>query len=214
MQRRFSTFKTKCKTSLTSDFYEALPAGGATELRQGDRVYPIAFARISLSGATLIEAGASPTRVDLSLDTSERKGASVLASLEQAHGLVLNQSCDLSPDPGRERSILVARVVPCTSRYPNWPKDDAKKRLRQISVLSNPGKSPSIFYLPPEGEEASVADLLDVATFPPADYRAIANIVKRRLSPVALAALQERVAYCFGRFGTPDGLYLTDADQP
>jgi hypothetical protein len=71
-----------------------------------------------------------------------------------------------------------------------------------------------LFYLP-EYENAdlrltrSVADLLEVTHLPPSDLGPLSRLVRLRLSPAALQALQERLAYCFGRYGAPDHLYFS-----
>jgi hypothetical protein len=51
--------------------------------------------------------------------------------------------------------------------------------------------------------------LLDVQRFEPKDLPALTRLLKLRLSDTALQALQERCAYCLGRFGAPDDLFFS-----
>jgi hypothetical protein len=59
----------------------------------------------------------------------------------------------------------------------------------------------------------SIVDLLEVTSLPPSNFAALSNLIRLRLSHVALQAFQERLAYCFGRFGAPDHLYLSEEER-
>jgi hypothetical protein len=97
------------------------------------------------------------------------------------------------------------------------PESTLKQRVGAIKELANPGRQPSIFYLP-EYEGANfdmpkcVVDLLEVASFPPSQLDALSSLIQLRLSRDALQSLQERIAYCFGRFGAPDHLYFNEEE--
>lgn len=134
-------------------------------------------------------------------------------------GIVLNQSCDLSNRPRHGRPILIARVLPPGERNIKISPDrSVKNNVDAIKDVANPGKRPSKFYLP-EHESAdfnmprSIADLLEVTSFPPSNFSALSTLIRLRLSHVALQALQERLAYCFGRFGAPDHLYYNEKER-
>ncbi|HOE10167.1 MAG TPA: hypothetical protein PLQ35_01470 [bacterium] len=100
----------------------------------------------------------------------------------------------------------------------HFSTSSVEKRVKSIKPLINPGRYPSLFYLPKYVDNEfsmveSVADLLDVQSFPPINLHALAaRCLRLRLSDEALKALQERLAYCFGRFGAPDHLYFTEEE--
>ncbi len=199
------------------DFYEE-PATleGEGPLRQGDLLSPVPFVIFSAVEAFVLRPTEDvPIRMDLTGGLDLPAQTQLLTSVVMGTGIVLNQSCDLTGQPGRERPILLARVVAASQRIKDFRGSvDLKKAISQIRILANPGKSPSLFYLP-EYENAdlrlarSVADLLEVAHFPPSDLGPLTSLVRLRLSPTALQALQERLAYCFGRYGAPDHLYFS-----
>ena len=204
-------------------FYRVPSAEDEPGLRQGDILSPVPFVGFSLTDAHVVraEGGAYGTQ-DLSQGGQLPAGTRLLVSAESCTGMVLNQSCDLSTEPGRRKPVLVARVVPCAERIAGFPQDDQggvplKKMVGMIRALANPGRTPSLFYLPAYAAagfelQRSVVDLLEVACFPPGGLVALAGLRRLRLVPAALQALQERVAYCFGRFGAPDDLYYSQEE--
>ncbi len=203
------------------DFYSS-PSKGTEDspcLKQGDILWPIAFFRSSISESQiLIEGALSPQKKDITTIRSISSQAKILANLEMSIGIVLNQSCDLTGKPGREKPILIARVLPCNERIRNFRTDSIERRVQSIKALINPGRCPSLFYLPKYTNNEfsmveSVVDLLEVQCFPSMDLHTLtASCLRVRLSDEALRAFQERLAYCFGRFGAPDHLYYTEEE--
>jgi hypothetical protein len=198
------------------DFYEAPVREGERHLRQGDLLSPIPFVTFSVTEAfVLTPSDEAPLRRDLTRVTDLPPGAQVLSNVLMGTGIVLNQSSDLIGQPGRAKPILLARVVAASERVKDFKiGPDLKKIISQVRALANPGKTPSLFYLPEYEDEdfhlaRSVADLLEVVHFPPSNLGPLSGLVRLRLSPHALQALQERIAYCFGRFGAPDHLYFS-----
>lgn len=199
------------------NFYETSTLEEEWSLQQGDVLHPVPFTIFSLTDAEVLGPDADELRmVDLTQTTDLEAGTRVLASVGMSFGIVLNQSCDLGP--GRGKPILIARVVSAAERIGMLkPDHSVSRRTKDIEQLANPGKKPSLFYLPEHrGVEPKmdkcVADLLEVASFPPANLAALSSLVKLRLSPPALQALQERLSYCFGRFGAPDHLYMNEEE--
>ena len=199
------------------NFYETSTLEGEGGLQQGDVLYPIPFTTFSLTDVEVLAPGADElSMVDLTQRTALEAGTRLLASVGMSFGIVLNQSCDLGP--GRGKPILVARVVSAAERIGMLkPDHSVSRRTKDIDELANPGKRPSLFYLPEhEGVEPRmvkcVADLLEVASFPPSNLAALSSLIKLRLSPPALQAFQERLSYCFGRFGAPDHLYMNEEE--
>lgn len=183
------------------------------ELKQGDIVSPVPFTRFSMKEVPVLAPDAAEPIITNLAQTPIKDGSKLLVNVMGASAIVVNQSCDLSSQPGREKFIKVARVVPCVERIKGFKPDNVKEVVNQIKNLTNPGKNPNLFYLP-EYEDAdfnmpkSVADLLDTMCFLPYDLAALAPLVKLRLTPTALQAFQEKLAYSFGRFGVPDGFFF------
>lgn len=194
-------------------------SGEELELRQGDILEPVPFFAFSIKEADVLPPGAdAPNRVNLAAAENLQPGTILLASVQTSIGIVLNQSCDLTGQPGREKPILVARVVPCTERIKGFNSSSIKHVVDHIKALANPGRTPSLFYLPEWHNNQfsmskSVVDLLETVCLPPSELPTLRELIRLRLSEPALQAFQERLAYCFGRFGTPDELYFNDAER-
>ena len=202
------------------NFYEASTLEESErKLRQGDILYPVPFVGFSITEAIVLTPDAEePITVNLTEITELQAETQLLTSVGISHGMVLNQSCDLSDQPGRGKPILIARVLPSEERVRDLqPESALKKRVGAIKALANPGKSPSVFYLP-EHEGADfhmpkcVVDLLEVTSFPPSQFDPLSSLIRLRLSHAALQSLQERLAYCFGRFGAPDQLFFNEEE--
>lgn len=149
-------------------FYSEVPED-LKELQQGDILFPVPFVGFTIARAQVLEADAEkPIETDLRTRDAMPLTARLVVSLRQSVGIIANQSCDLSSDVGRGRTILVARVVPAAERVKAF--EPAK-----IPEFANPGKRPSLFFLPASATAKfslppSVADLLEVATLPPSDH--------------------------------------------
>jgi hypothetical protein len=199
------------------NFYETSTLEEDWGLQQGDILHPVPFAAFSLTDVEVLSPNADGLRmVDLTQKTDLEVGTRLLASVGMSFGIVLNQSCDLSPRRGKP--ILIARVVPAAERIGMLkPGHSVSRRIKDIEELANPGKRPSLFYLPGHGGvepkmDNCVADLLEITSFPPTNLAALSSLIKLRLSPPALQALQERLSYCFGRFGAPNHLYMNEEE--
>jgi len=203
------------------NFYEAsVLEEGERKLQQGDILYPVPFVGFSATEAVVLTPDAEePDIVDLTQSTDFPAETQLTVNVGMSNGIVLNQSCDLSDQPGRGRPILIARVLlPEERRIKVSPSNPVKKNVDNIRELANPGKRPSVFYLPEHESTGfkmpkSVADLLEVTSFPPRNLAALSRLIRLRLSHVALQAFQERLTYCFGRFGAPDHLYLNERER-
>ena len=131
--------------------------------------------------------------------------------------LFRSQTCDVQSDPQTgfaRKPILIARIKPIGHVYPKLKFDSPKNCVSSVKSLATAGSSPSTFYLPAFQVEAftferAVTNLLDVQRFDPKDLQALTRQIRLRLTQTALQALQERCAYSFGRFGTPDDLYYS-----
>jgi hypothetical protein len=55
-------------------------------------------------------------------------------------------------------------------------------------------------------------DLLEATSFPPSQFDELSSVTRLRLSHAALQSLQERLAYCSGRFGAPDQLFFNEEE--
>ncbi len=199
------------------NFYETSALEEESGLQQGDILHPVPFTTFSVTDAEVLFPDANELSiVDLTQNTDLKPETRLLTSVGMSFGIVLNQACDLGP--GRGKPILIARVVSAAERIGKLkPDHSVSRRVKDIDELANPGKRPSLFYLP-EHEDIEpkmgrcVADLLEVTSFPPTNFVALSSLIKLRLSPTALQALQERLSYCFGRFGTPDHLYMDEEE--
>ena len=203
------------------DFYEVpgKPVEGAAQLKQGDILSPVPFLAFSATQASVLLPGAKELETkDLTSVEDVGPDTKTLANIESSTGIVLSQSCDLTGERGRERPFLVARVAPWERMIKNFHLESLQKVVTHINRLRNPGRTPTLFYLPAyEGAgfsmPRSVAHLLEVECFPSMDLEPLAKrCLRLRLSEEALRAFQERLAYCFGRFGAPDHLYFNEEE--
>ena len=188
---------------------------GSAELQQGDVLHRVPFAYFSLTDARVALEDGSLSRRDLSQSPVAADG--VVARMEFGWGLVLSQTCDVQADPSTgdaRRPVLVARVMPIQNVVSDFRDGSVRQSLSAVANLANPGKTPTFFYLPAYRTPTldfpkAGADLLDLQRFPRHDLSALKRLVRLRLTAPALQALQERCAYCFGRFGAPDDLFYS-----
>jgi len=197
-------------------FYQPLE-GEPDQLQQGDLLEGVPFLYTPpLENAQLVASDGKGRRGDLLRPPPETTG--VVARLIAGWGMLLSQTCDLQVDAesGRARKpILVARVQPIRELVRDFQDETVKKAVKSVRNLSNPGKAPTLFYLPAcvQGGTRlprSGANLLDVQRFAPSDAPFLKALFRLRLTSTALQALQERCAYCFGRFAAPERLYFSD----
>ncbi|MGI9182978.1 MAG: hypothetical protein ACR2H9_21075, partial [Longimicrobiaceae bacterium] len=188
-------------------------------LRQGDIVANVPFVSVSVRSFLVINRGTGqPQQIDLVGTETYPASGSAIVAFECGLGIILNQSCDVTGALGRRRPILIARIRPMAEVDKKFGEMIINKRVNAIREMANPGKFPQAFYLPPVDAgtftlEASTADLLDTTTIHPDDVLALGSLRRARLSVTALNALQERLAYCLGRFGAPDDLYFTGEER-
>ncbi len=126
------------------DFYEASTLEESEKkLQLGNILYPVPFVGFSVTEAVVLTPDAEePITVNLTEITELQAETQLLTSIGISHGMVLNQSCDLSDQPGRRKPILVARVLPSEDRVKDLKPDSTlKRRVGAIKALANPGKS-------------------------------------------------------------------------
>lgn len=204
-------------------FYDE--GGSATRegpLQQGDILVNIPFVAVSAAALTVVTPSQSePQTFDATLGVALSPGTFVVAEVESGVGILLNQSCDVTGDSGRTKPVIVARVRPLAEHTDANLKTFGEKaplaRTKLVRALANPGQNPNMFYLPPASFgnfclPPSYVDLLDTVTLAPSDAVAIRALRRARLRADALRALQERLAYLFGRYGADDALYFTDEE--
>lgn len=198
------------------NFYVALP-GDPLILQQGDLLERVPFPYFSVSQARVrLTSGGSTTR-NLTVNPSDVEF--LVSRVEFSWGLVLSQTCDLQPvpDTGEARKpIVVARVQPFGEMI-KPSGGTLKAAVNDMKKAASPGATPTVFPLPAHQAEGlglpkSAADLLDTQRFSRLDLAALTTLARLRLSPAALQALQERCAYCFGRFAAPDDLYFSEQE--
>jgi len=199
-------------------FYCSAEDEGPPGLQQGDILAPIPFAGFSLTDAQVLSPDSSAFDIrDLSTGPPIEPGTPLIATAVSRPGIVLNQTCDLNAEGGQGKPVLLAAIWPCRERVPGFAEDSLRGIVGQISALANPGRTPNLFYLPEQqcpmlDLPRSVADLLTVASFPPSDLGGLRRLHRLRLTAPALQAFQERLAYCFGRFGVPNDLYFSESE--
>lgn len=199
------------------EFYAAL-LEGTPSLQQGDLLVGVPFAIFSAASARVGLNGGGTDERDLTQNPTSV--TFVAAAVEFGWGLVLTQTCDLQPAPdtgAARKPILIARVRPIKTLLPKFKDDTLKSAVGEVKKLATAGSAPSLFYLPEHRGialvfEKSGADLLDLQRFDRTDLAALSRLLRLRLAAPALQALQERCAYCFGRFAAPDDLYYS-ADE-
>jgi hypothetical protein len=203
------------------NFYKPPPA--EEPLLQGDILFPVPFILVETNSEIEEEPQEEPEKAtggrkfvltDLT-KSGVKVAGNLIASYELCTGIVLSQSCDLASGKDKE-NIIIGRVYSCAKRIENW-KDDFDSVKKKIDTFRQPGKSPQYFYLPELINTQftlpkSVAYLLEIQTFPPSEFDTLALLRKASLSNDALAALQERLSVCLGRFGAPDDLYYNQAE--
>jgi hypothetical protein len=174
-------------------------------LSQGDLLYPVYFTRFEIEKVNLYDE-TSELFVAADFSKDHTVAASILAAATRHWGIVVTQSCDLD----RANSVIVARVEEAQNLHADLIKTSAKDRAKAIGDrFSSAGKSPKHFYLPAHdaaGLTKSVAYLSDVQTYKATDLPVLSRLRKLSLSPDALTMLQEKLAYCFCRFGAPEHL--------
>lgn len=198
------------------NFYAAQP-GDPLTLQQGDLLECVPFPYFSVSQAKVrLTSGGSTTR-DLTANPSNVEFLS--ASVEFAWGLVLSQTCDLQPvpDTGASRKPIVVARIRLFGEMIKPSGSNLKAAISDMKKAASPGAAPTVFPLPAHQAEAlvlpkSAADLLDTQRFSRLDLAALTTLARLRLSSAALQALQERCAYCFGRFAAPDDLYFSEQE--
>ena len=199
------------------NFYSAARSGNG--LQQGDLLVNVPFTYFSASDAQVFLADGQGASRDLTQNNADVVG--VAAKVEFAWGLALSQTCDLQADSltgAARKPILVARVLPVKELIPSFKEDTVKNAVSAVRTLATAGNAPTTFYLPAfSGEEVSLprcaANLLDVQRFPAYDLPALTRLFRLRLESPALQSLQERCAYCFGRFAAPDDLFYSAEEQ-
>jgi len=202
------------------DFYAGIKGDKPdTEfLMQGDILYPLPFLQFSATSAStrdLITNKDEAKRDLTKLSGNER--VKVAADVDIKWGLVISQTCDLAR---RNRPILIARISAIKSKLPDFVASTPQEAATSIQLagIENPGKQPTLFYLKafetgPQKMDRSVADLLEIQCFHPRDYQGLLANLHQRLGPEARQALQERLAYCFGRYALPDHFYCEPAER-
>lgn len=182
-----------------AEFY-AEPEGN---LRQGDIIFPVVFPLLQLKQ----DGQPVNTTIDLSQLVSLKRCTLSVVS-EVSWGMIITQTCDLT-----ERSvdnILVARIFKASEKFQDFPTEE--KALRnKVDLFKNAGKQPKYFFLPKfEGIQldTSVVYLLETQPFSYKNREALKQRRQTSLSNVARAALQERLAYMFGRVALPDDFYM------
>lgn len=195
-------------------FYEPIP-DDHPNLQQGSIVYPVPFVGLGASEAQVIEgddaARGGVTTVDLTIEDGEHRSGHVVVRFELGTGIVITQTCDIER---RDRPVTLARVRPFEEIYKALV--GSKSFFDKLKNAQNPGKAPAVFWLPgAEGPDFtmtySLASLLELQTFSPADLPVLGKVERLRLSPSALGAFQERIAFCFGRHAIPDDLYVNES---
>lgn len=194
-------------------FYEPVPEGDI-DLQQGDVLYDVPFGYFDIFAASI-----KKRRGTVDLVARRYDGEDVTARLSYSWGIVMSQTCDVQAinsdaSAASRKPIIIARARPIQKVISNYREDKSVSFVRE---LSNPGKNPALFYLPPAdlngaSIERLVVDLSDIQRFGPDNLASVKKLVKLRLSPPALQAFQERCSYFFGRFAAPDNLYYSDAE--
>ena len=201
------------------NFYVPLPRGGENTLQQGDLLEAVPFIFVPSQGAKVtLRNNETATRDLLDGQDVEFVAARVLYNW----AMVLTQTCNLQPAPDTGHSrypIVVARVQPVEEVFSKSRFDTPKNVEISLKEFANESKVPHSLYLPSthfansEGVEQafgrSVANLLSLQTFVPADLSALIGQARLRLSDPALQAVQARCAYCFGRLASPDDLFYS-----
>lgn len=200
------------------NFY-ASPPEPSSPLQQGDLLQGVPFSYFDLTNAQVaLEDGRNETQ---DLTRTSHRSALVVTKVEFNWGIVLNQTCDLQPNPKTgvyENPVTVAAVLPIQNLFPNADFSTLPKAIKTVRTFDTEGKAPSVFYLPaaentPMAFPRSGANLLDLQRFAPKDTPSLQLLRRLRLTPDALHAFQSRCSYCFGRYAVPEGLYLSTEER-
>lgn len=117
------------------DFYN-VPTG-KTSLRQGDLLYPVPFAVVSLNSSFI---DGNKQQKTLSSDVPE---AGMLAvPFESGWGMVIPQSCDSADYSGD--LILIARVKPVTAAIKDYTQETKLNKV--LKYLRKPASKPQYLY--------------------------------------------------------------------
>lgn len=197
-------------------FYASQPYD--TELQQGDLLSGVPFTYFPVAEAVVTLSSNETQTRNLALNSKDV--IFIAAKVEFGWGMVLSQTCDVQPDAATghaRKPILMARVRPIKELIKNFKDGTLKETVGNIKNLATAGKSPTVLYLPAHDKGTlslprSGVDMLDVQRFSPQDLPHLRKLRQIRLQNAALQALQERCAYCFGRFGAPDNLYYSEAE--
>jgi hypothetical protein len=189
------------------DFYAAVPES-ENELLQGDVLFPIPFTRFDLTDCEVLAPDESGWIIK-NLGTSTVPNGSLVARFEIGFGLVLNQTCDLAKHSSAD--LLIARVFPRDDLYTDYATKPVHEFLTK--KFTNAGQMPQYFYLPafddPIDMPNSLAYLLSLQSFPRGSRDALLHLRQKSLSRGGLNSLQEKIAYCFGRFGADESLFYS-----
>jgi hypothetical protein len=194
------------------DFYSVRPeAGFEPKLQQGDILLGIPFHALVAAEARLVPPdGSDVLSSDLTDPTSPTTG-DVVVKYRKRPGVVMSQSCDLERG---DRPIILAPIYSYIEMNP-LATIGSEAFKRKWGEAANPGRQPVIFPLPPFQDESfpipySYILLLEMQSFVSTNRASFEDLVRLRLVPDALGKLQERLAFLFGRFAAPDGLFLAE----
>lgn len=193
------------------------PNAPESDFRQGDILYPVPFLRFMVDNAHILSPPdyKKSEQIDLTQAETLPDKSLIAAGVKLSWGMLLNQTCDLANHAGNEKPIMFARIVPAEERIKKFKADANLKEITQhIKTLANPGRTPTLFYLPECNGNGfllpkSVVDLQDVTCLARQNIEPLKKLLKLRLTVEALQAFQERLTYCFGRFGAPDDLFYS-----
>lgn len=130
--------------------------------------------------------------------------------------IILSQSCDVLHRP----FLSVARIFPLEAMDPGYARlnSPAKRTAHLYHQYQRAGVRPTVFYLreAPEAQfPKSLVSFLEIHTLRN-DSETIAYLKQNRLlrlNAEAVADLQFRLGYFFGRFATEDDYMLTDEEK-
>lgn len=192
-------------------------------LQQGDLLFPIPFPACMLTNIYYIDKRTDKSeqfvvpsdQVLESLSQTEKETGVICTSFESGWGMVITQSCDCFKDS--RDLITVAKVIPATERFPKEFENSKKIKDNLLKRFRKPASRPQYLYLPEIERDGfslprSVVYLLESVVFTRNDYEALLLRKRFRLTHESLSALQERLAYCFGRNADEDDLYLSSED--
>ncbi len=186
---------------------------GPYRLNQGDLLYPIYFSGYGVGPVNRYDNDAQKI-VHADLSSDELDTGLIVVGVKKSWGMVVTQGCDLDS----EFNLVVARIRPIDEVFKLKGATPEAKAIEALKSFSNAGKAPRHFYLPAVqcgkfSISNSVACLLESQSFTKDSHAALSKLRRASLSPDALTMLQEKLAYCFCRFGAPEHLcYNTEAE--